>query len=167
MLIDKNGKLFGKVSIVDILIIVMILGVVAGVGYKFSKSSTATPFAKKDTIVTTFYQETTPDFVPGSIKVGDMVTDNATGSVFGKVISVKADKDVSFAANVNGEMVQSSKPGYNSVIITVEGEGVFKDGNGQQGVSFNNTDFYINKSIELKAGKVDLWVKIKNLEKKG
>jgi len=166
VLIDSKGKLFGKISIVDILIVVMIVGVIGGVGYKFAKSRTSTPFSKKDTIKVTFFQEEVSGFVPGAVKVGAIVTDNATGSVFGKVVSVKADKAVSFATNSSGDMVQTSKPGYNSITVEVEGQGIFKDGIGDQGVSFDNTNFYVNKSIELKVGNTTFWAKLKSLEKK-
>lgn len=167
MLIDSKGKLFGKISIVDIIVVVMILGVIAGVGYKFTKSRTSTPFSKKDAVMVTFFQEEVPGYVPGTIKVGDIAADNATGSVFGKVVSVKADKAVSVGTNSNGEMVQTSRPGYNSLTVVVEGQGIYKDGASDQGVSFDNTNFFVNKSIELKVGNSITWFKIKSLEKKG
>lgn len=167
MLIDSKGKLFGKVSIVDIIIVVMILGVIAGVGYKFMQSRTSTPFAKKDVVSITFYQEETGNYVPGSIKVGDMVTDNQTGSYFGKVVSVKADKSSSFGVNDKGEWVQSSKPTYSSITVVVEGDGIYKDGTNGQGVSFDNTNYFVFKSVEIKAGNTQFWAKVTNLEKKG
>lgn len=166
MFIDSKGKLFGKISIVDILIIVMILGVVAGVGYKFTKSGTVTPFAKKDVVKTTFYQEEVASYVLDEIKVGDTVSDNATGSSFGKVISIKSDNAVSFGYNANGEIVKSAKPGYISLTLEVEGEGIYNDGVSSQGVSFDNTNFFVYKSIELKVGNSILWTKIKSLDKK-
>lgn len=167
MLIDSKGKLFGKISIVDILIVVMILGVIAGVGYKFRKSGTGTPFAKKDTIQVTFYQPEANTYVDGTIKVGDVVKDKATGSVFGKVVSVKTDKAVSAATNSDGQMVTTSNPKMCSITIVVEGEGIYKDGKGEQGVSFDNTDFFINTSVQLRAGNTDVWTFVKSLEKKG
>lgn len=167
MLIDSKGKLFGKISIVDILIVVMILGVIAGVGYKFKKSSANTPFSKKDTIQVTFYQPEANNYVDGTIKVGDTVKDKATNSVFGKVVSVKTDKAVSVGTNNDGQMVTTSNPKMCSVTIVVEGQGTYKDGKSDQGVSFDNTDFFINTSVQLRAGNTDLWTFIKSLEKKG
>lgn len=167
MLIDSKGKLFGKVSIVDILIVVMILGVIGGVGYKFKKSSTSTPFTKKDTVQVTFYQPEVNNYVEGSIKVGDIVKDKATGSVFGKVVSVKTDKAVSAGTNSDGQIVATSNPKMSSLTIVVEGEGIYKDGKSEQGVSFDNTDFFVNNSIQLRAGNTEAWTFIKSLEKKG
>lgn len=167
MLIDSKGRLFGKVSIVDILIVVMILGVIGGVGYKFKKSSTSTPFAKKDTIQVTFYQPEANNYVDGTIKAGDIVKDKATGSVFGKVVSVKTDKAVSVGTNNDGQIVLASNPKMCSITIVVQGEGIYKDGKSDQGVSFDNTDFFINTSVQLRAGNTDVWTLVKSLEKKG
>ena len=38
MIIDNKGRLFGKISIIDILIVVIIIVAVAGIGSKFVKS---------------------------------------------------------------------------------------------------------------------------------
>lgn len=167
MLIDSKGKLFGRISIVDILIVVMILGVIGGVGYKFKKSSTSTPFAKKDTVQVTFYHPEANNYVEGTIKAGDIVRDKATGSVFGKVVSVSTDKAVSVGTNSEGQMVNTSNPRQRSITLVVEGEGIYKDGKSEQGVSFDNTDFFVNSSVELRVGDTTLWTFIKNLEKKG
>lgn len=163
MLIDSKGKLFGKISIVDVLIVVMVLGVLAGVGYKFRKSGTSTPFAKKDTVQVTFYHYEVNDFIDGSIKVGDPVKDKATGTVFGKVSSVKFDKAISTGTNSEGQMVAASNPKFRSVTITVDGEGVF----GDQGVSFDSTSYFVGSSVEIRVGNSTLWAFVKNLQKKG
>jgi len=167
VLIDSKGKLFGKVSLVDILIVLMILGVAAGVGYKFTKSGTSSVFAKKDAVKITFFCEEAGGYVPDQIKPGDMVTDNQTGSYFGKVVSVKGDKSNTFGFNDKGESVMSAKQNYVSITLEVEGEGVYRDGINGQGISFDNINFYTYKSVELKVGNTTFWAKIKNLEKKG
>ena len=39
MLIDEKGRLFGKINIVDFLVVAVILLAIAGVGYKLISSS--------------------------------------------------------------------------------------------------------------------------------
>lgn len=167
MIIDSKGKLFGKISIIDILVLVIIVGGIAGVSYKFMKSRTLSPFAKGVTIVTQFYQAEIDEFAAKSIKVGDMVTDHSTGANFGKVTNIEIGKSASFASDDKGVWVESPKPRYASVTITVEGSGIYKDGVGEQGVSFGSTDFYVDRSVDVQVGNVNFWAKVYSLQKKG
>lgn len=167
MIIDSKGKLFGKISIIDVLVVLVILAGVAGIGYKFSKSSTLSPFAKGDTIEVQFYQREDDDFAVKAIKEGDMVTDNATGAYFGKVTKAVAGAPASYGTDDKGVWVKSQKPDYGSVTFTVEGQGVFEDGVSRQGVSFGSTPYFVNNSVQLKVGNAIIWADITSIKKKG
>lgn len=166
MIIDSKGKLFGKISIIDVLVVVVILAGVVGIGYKFSKSRSPL-FAKGEIVVTQFYQAEVDEFAAKAIKVGDMVTDHSTGANFGKVTNIEIGKSASFAPDDKGVWVESPKPRYASIIITVEGPGIYKDGVGEQGVSFGNTDFYVDRSVDVQVGNTNFWAKVYSLQKKG
>jgi len=73
--IDDKGKLFGKISIIDILVVCLILGGIAGAYYKFGRSNTISPFVKPDRIEMTFFTEDVVEFVGAGIKAGDLVKD--------------------------------------------------------------------------------------------
>lgn len=161
MIIDSKGKLFGKVSIIDILIVLVIIAGVGGVTYKFNKSKAVTPFTKTEDIQIVFFTEDIPDYVAQSIKQGDLVKDRVSNSVFGRVKEVKIDKGIFYAPNDRGEMVASSKPGYVSLMLTVEGQGIYTD----NGVTFGNVDYYINKTLEVRAGNTAIWTRVYNIRK--
>ena len=57
MIIDDKGKLFGKISIIDLLVVCLILAGIAGAYYKFGRSKTISPFVKPDKIEMTFFSE--------------------------------------------------------------------------------------------------------------
>ena len=166
MIIDSKGKLFGKVSIIDLLIVLIIAAGIAGVGYKFTKSGNATPFTKQDNIVIKFYHYEQQDFAARSVKVGDSVKDAKTGAYFGKVTKVEVDKSKSTAPDDKGQYQVSAREGWASVLITVEGSGIYRDGVNGQGVSFGGTDYFVNSSTQLKAGNADLWTFIYSIDKK-
>ena len=167
MIIDNKGKLFGKISIIDILVVLILVGGVAGIGYKYAKAKVNSPFTKGDTIITQFYYDEISDYAANDIKVGDMVTDRATSSNFGKVTKVEVNPSNSYASDDKGKWVKSPKEGYNSVIVTVEGPGVYKDGTNAQGVGFGGIDYYVYKSVEVQIGNTTFWAKVYSLKKKG
>jgi len=142
MLLDKKGKLFGKISVVDILVVVIIIAVAAGLYYKFGKSGTVTPFTKTSTVQLSIYMETVNDYVIKSIKVGDVVKDRVQNITLGKVVDVKVEPDMTYAINDKSLVVPFSRKGYSSATITFEGQGIYSS----SGVIFGGIDYYINKN---------------------
>ena len=161
MLMDKNGKLFGKVSIIDILVVVVILGMAAGVYYKFVKSDTPSVFNRPEKIRSVFYVDEAADFTQKDLVPGVMVREAVQSSVLGTVTAVKTAPSVSYGVNSQGEWKQSTKPGYISLEITLEGEGFY----GASGVTFGGSAFYVGKYYEVRFGNVALYGRIKSIEK--
>lgn len=164
MVIDSKGRLFGRISIVDILIVVIIAAAAIGVYYKYTKTNTSQIFVKNDKVQMTMYIESTQDFVANSIKVGDIVKDRQQGSVLGKVTDVKVDPDIQFNPDSSGKEVVSSRPGYNSVIVTMEGEGVLSS---TGGLNIKGMDYYIGKSVETVFNNADVFTRISSITKLG
>jgi len=162
MIMDEKGKLFGKVSIVDALIVVVVLAAVFVVGYRFTKTKTVSPFVKTSAIEMQFLAEEAPDYAAKAIKVGDAVTDFEKGSAFGKVSEVKVDKSLSYGTASDGKIVSTSKQGYASVKVVTEGQGVYSG----QGVTIDNTDYYIGRSIILRAGKSVIYARVCDISNK-
>lgn len=160
MFIDDKGKLFGKISIIDILVVCLILGGIAGAYYKFGRSNTISPFVKPDRIEMTFFTEDVVEFVGAGIKAGDLVKDRV-GPVLGKVKEVVAGPGIYHAANEQGQMIKSSKEGYISLKVVIEGDGVYTN----NGVTFSNMDYYVNKWFEIRVGNVSYYTRIKSIRK--
>lgn len=160
MLIDEKGRLFGKVNIVDFIVVaVLVLGVL-GVGYKFLSSSTSL-FKKNEDVQIVFFNEDLPKYVADSIKVGDKVKDSVKNAVFGEVEDIDIKESIVFAANSEGVLMQTTRPEYISMTLTVKGKGIYTD----TGVVFNNTDYYVGRSLELRAGNGVVWTRVKEIKK--
>ena len=166
MIIDNKGRLFGKVSIIDALIVLIIIAGLAGVGYKFTKAGKASPFTKQDNIVIDFYHDETRDFNANSIKVGDSVKDAKTNAYIGKVSKVEVKESKSIASDDKGQYHESAKPGAASIHIIVDGTGIYRDGITGQGVSIGGTDYFIGASTQLYVGKNVMWAFVYNIDKK-
>ena len=63
--------------------------------------------------------------------------------------------------NSDGKAVSSSKPGYVSIKITVEGQGIYS----ATGATFGGVEYYVNKSLELRTGISDLYPRISDIIK--
>ena len=164
MIIDDRGRLFGKFNLVDLAFLLIVAIAIAGVGYKYKKSKTATPFVKANTIVMEFYQEEVPDYVVKAIKAGDLAGDFERNTVFGKVTDIKIDKSKSYGQNSDGQIVLSSKEGFSSVTIRVEGSGII---NSTGGVSIGSIDYFIGRTIIIKAGNSVFQGRMSDIKYKG
>lgn len=150
MIIDSKGKLFGKVSIIDLLIVFVVVAAVAGMGYKLTKSGKGVVVASGNKIVMTFYGEDSPEFAVKSIKKGDPARDYERGSNLGNVIEeVKIDNSPRYGERANGDKVIISKEGYPSFYITVEGTGTLSS---LGGIIVNGVEYQIGRTIFLKVG---------------
>jgi hypothetical protein len=161
MILDSRGKLFGKVSIIDLLVIIVVVGLAAGVFYKFSKSDTASVFNKPDTIESVIFIEEAPEYTAAALKTGDLVKEVVQNSVFGAVTSVKVNDSISYAVNDQGVWVQSPKPGYISLEINLKGEGIY----GSNGITFGSSAFFVGKFYEIKVGNAAFYGRIKSVRK--
>ncbi|HHW49362.1 MAG TPA: DUF4330 domain-containing protein [Clostridiaceae bacterium] len=150
MIISKEGKLFGKISIVDILVLLVIIAAVAGASYKFAKSSTASPIFSKqeDNIRIQFYQPEVPEFIAKAVKIGDPAREALQGTSFGTVSDIVIGESVSWGADENGNSVKSSKEGYVSVLITMDAKGII----GDNGVTIGKSIYHVGETITLYAG---------------
>ena len=160
MIIDNKGKLFGKVSIVDLLIVVILIAGLLGAYYKFGRHDSTGIIGKTQKVTMTFFQEDIQGYVADDIKVGDIVKDRQNSVVLGKVTDVKIGADIMFYPNSDGKVTQSSKPGYVSIQITVEGQGDLSN----TGATFSNVDYYVNKQFELRVGISNLYPRISSIK---
>lgn len=162
MIIDKKGKLFGKVSIIDVLIIVVIIGAIGGFAYKVTKSNTITPFTKTDNIEIILSVDDVDSFVSKSINVGDIVKDRVNNVVLGTLESVDFGDARIQGIDDKGQITVSSRPDHISVKIKVKGSGLYSD---SATTSISNINYYINRSMEIAVGDVILWLRIQEINK--
>ena len=94
MIIDNKGKLFGKINIIDLLIVIVIAAAVLLVAFKTvlpiggSGSSVSETIAKENVdVYFEFFAEEVPDYVvDGTMNVGDIVTEVGTDNVMGEIV---------------------------------------------------------------------------------
>ena len=136
MLLDNKGRLFGKINIIDLLILLIIIGAVVGAAYKFRTASVG----QAETIVLKFYAEEVSEFVTDAVHVGDDVVDDTKSTYLGKIVDCKVDDSVVWGMNDKGEYVKTTKPGVNSILITTEVTGTI----GNNGTIINISSLHLS-----------------------
>ena len=164
MIIDKNGRLFGKVSIIDVLIIVLIFA--AGVFFAARYLST------KDTIIGTggalddleigFSSEEVNNFVVDAIKVGDSAKEYAQYANFGTVVDIETADSITWVADIDGLINPSSKDGYySSITVKTRVKGKIND----IGFELDGTTYFVGKTVIIQFGKAGFQGRISSVER--
>lgn len=117
-----------KFNAVDLAVVLVLVAVVAFAAYRFfGGSSGKAATGQGEPYRITFLCSETPENVAEMITLGDTVTDDSCYMDLGKVVDFKIDEARVYATASDGKTVLSSKPGYKSVYVTVEAEGVADD----------------------------------------
>ncbi|MDR2167421.1 MAG: DUF4330 domain-containing protein [Clostridiales bacterium] len=118
----KSGKLFGKISIVDLIVILVVLIVAAGTIYRFTSPQTVvgqgdTPveFVVRIEGVRNF---TTPYYVPGL-----RVYDGLTNQFIGRLVDTHVEPHYPSVELTDGSIVYSYNPNHVVIYVRVEANG--------------------------------------------
>jgi len=120
--IDEKGRLFGIINPVDLIVIVLVLSIVGGIGYRLVSSvmnvSEDSLEEEKEAYVTLYASLQIPE-VAESIKIGDRLVAN-NEYTDAEVIDVKVTPALYVASNSDGKAIQSEHPLWKDVKITIK-----------------------------------------------
>lgn len=119
---DNKGKSFGKLNMVDYIIIFVLLALVGGVYYVFFGGSDKQVVETSKVLYEFEITNVNKAFVD-AITPGDPIRDNIRGSEIGKVVS-KASRNATMLNEdiINGRYVIADVPDMYDVVITIEGQ---------------------------------------------
>ena len=129
-IIDKNGRLFGKVSVIDVAVI-LVVAVLAFALHTKNNSLTVTATSTSGTTITfTAMAENLDMQVADAIAVGDKLydEDHSTGGAIGTITSVEKLPAEKTEKLTSGTYVRLTNPDGANVRITVECSGIVVDG---------------------------------------
>jgi hypothetical protein len=128
-MIDKNGRLFGKISIIDVLVIAIVILMAVALSFKGRQTYTSTSVTK--TPITYQVQVSgVRTYVADAIHEGDELYDQdyTSGGSLGEIISIEVTPALKLAEFSDGSISSVSAEDCVSLLLTVRGEGVFTDG---------------------------------------
>ncbi len=119
-LIDEKGRLFGKINIIDLVVVLLVLLLVAAVGYKFlSPKIASSPTAQRE--VTAIVKCTfKTDTVVSQIKAGQQLvfgTDYIPNATIAEVKAVPADY---LTTDAQGKVHIEKHPNLKDLYITIK-----------------------------------------------
>ena len=164
MIIDNNGRLFGKVSIIDLLIIILVFAAVFFLAARYLSSGDITIGAGSslEELEIKFYSEEVNDFVVDAIKIGDSTKEFAQYANFGTVIRVERDDSITWVGDFDGLILPSSKEGhYSSVTVTTRVKGRISD----VGFELDGTNYFVGKTVIIQIGVAGFQGRISGVER--
>lgn len=125
-IIDRNGRLFGKISVIDV-IVLLVVAVMAVALYLKTNTMTHTSTALPDDTIT--YQVMAygvPSYVEGLIREGDRMFDEDNGTVgsLGEVIAVEYFPGARPATFADGTAGMAPVENGVNVLLTIQGKGL-------------------------------------------
>jgi len=141
MIIDKQGRVAGKVSIIDIALVLVVIGLVIGYGYR-KMSGIATAIVNTNT---TFYVtldvEPLRQFSVDAINIGDIFYKQHEQQPLGKVVAIRKETAKNVIDRPDGTAVYAEMQDKYALYVTLECTG-----------NVNNGGYYVNGSSQISAG---------------
>lgn len=139
--IDKKGRIFGIISVIDIIVIAVVVVLAFAIYTKF--------FVLENTAVATADSEigynvtigNVRNYISDNIKVGDKIYDSETGAQIGTITDVSVSDAETQLALDDGTYVMAPCENRYDVVVSVDAAGIISDGR-----------YYINRNYELNMG---------------
>lgn len=158
-MIDKNGKIGGKVSIIDLLIVVILLAALAFVGYRFLTKDRSGVVNTQD-VYLSFTGSEVPNYVVDNLEIGARVFDDTENNVLGYVTDVQTGKGYHYDVDKSGQTVALFPDDSSSVTVTALAHGTLDP----NGLLIGGTRYAIGHTFVVYIGDCKLYLRISGLE---
>jgi len=152
---DKNGRLFGKISIIDMFVVLLIAAIVTGVVFRFGFSGSVArndETAFRYTIQFRRVREFTRDYHRAGI--GTVVYERFSNNPVGVVYQVTYSQFYEVHRMPDGSVVELELPGFKNIYVTIDTRGFIDD----------RGAFFTEESFELRVGRnIALWFRYVNV----
>ena len=139
--LTKNGKLFGKINVLDFIIIAILLVMLAGVVYKFGfvDNSLYIPDFKEGTITVRAVSMSKND--KNALAVGDpFCVPNV--QKLGKIVDIQYENTLENQKSTDGNVYTAANPLLYDAVITIECDEM----------SYRNDNYYVGKNYKVISG---------------
>ena len=156
-MIDKNGRIGGKVNIIDLFIVLVLLAGVGLTAYRYTHRETVA--VTHETVYMTFTSSEIRDFVADKLVVGGMAYDASENNYLGVITDVEFGEAYEYVTNDEKDTITLRPDDSVSTTFTTRTEGDM-DGNG---VLINGTRYAVGHTMVLYAGEAKVYVKISDI----
>ena len=132
---DKNGKIAGKISIIDILVILLVIVVIAGIAVRYgSKITTAVRSSEKF------------EYTVDALERKGRITDKKSEKDLGNIVDVRYEPAKMQSTTANGRVVMPVMPDRYTCYVTIQAVGRESDDNY---VLDDSTELSVGRDVEL------------------
>ena len=140
MFLDKKGKIFGKVSIIDLFVIIVLAAAVIGISARFVSGAAKNA---KEKVKFSYVVEIdgVRDYTINALNKKGKVIDLKGKSVIGEIKNVTFQPMKTQSFTSDGRMVFAEVPERYTVLVDIEGEGKESD-----------NSYFVGNDVELSVG---------------
>lgn len=158
-MIDKNGKLFGKINIIDLLIILIVIAAVVFFATKMFSPAKESTKADTTKVAITFYADEAPMNVTDMLVEGAPSFEETTNVGFGNVTSFSSEEAYGWMSDAEGNLIKGPLVGYEYLTVSVEVDGSLND----NGVYLGGRLYCVGANYTMHFGKVMVYAKITSI----
>ena len=158
-MIDKNGKLFGKVNLIDLLIVIVLVAVVGFLGWRFLGQD-ASGVVNTQTVYLRFTDMEVPDYTAEKLEIGANVLDSTENNSMGTVTDIVLGEASSYEVNELGDTVTLHRPDCSRVDLTTTANAKLTD----NGVIINGTRYAIGHTMVIYVGDCKLYAQVSDIQ---
>ena len=128
--IDRNGRLFGKVSVIDLIVVAVVLVLAVALNMKNNHLSHTSTSVTNDPITYQVLVSGSRNYVADAIREGDLMfdQDRSSGGTLGKILSIEVLPGSKMAELNDGTVEVIPAEDCVNLLLTVQGEGIVSDG---------------------------------------
>jgi len=162
MILDKNGKLFGKINIIDVFAVIILIAAIIGISIRFISVPSKNV---KNKIELTYVVEIegVSDFTVDALNKQGKVIDSKQKCLVGEVIGVESRKQTLDKFDSDGNLLSSEVPEKYTVDVTIEAIGKESEHGYFVG---NDTELSVGSTVKLATKYVNTSGKVKQIIKK-
>ena len=129
-LIDRNGRLFGKVSVIDLIVVAVVLVLAVALNMKNNHLSHTSTSVTNDPITYQVLVSGSRNYVADAVREGDLMfdQDRSSGGSLGKILSIEVLPGSKMAELNDGTVEVIPAEDCVNLLLTVQGEGIVSDG---------------------------------------
>jgi len=140
-MIDENGRLFGRVSVIDVLIVVALVVLVGGYVFNRTSQDIQMIINPNTPIYLTVRVDGVRDFSLQAVEEGDIVFRQHERTPLGTVINVEHAPAYSLAIRTDGTALMAPMEGRYALYITIACQG-----------SVTSTGYFVNGTLQMSVG---------------
>ena len=159
MMINKQGKLLGKVSVIDLFVLAVILAIVLFGMLRIGNTSGIGVGQQPSSITLSLAIEELEDFTANVLRIGDPVAANDFNAELGNIVYIDRRPALGQHPNVDGVITTSPMEGFSRVEITTRLYGhPFENG-----VWVMGHTFFVGEILVIRAGDANMFMTISEI----